>query len=84
MMSRHAENFGHLEGSSLRDSRLRRALAARFDSAFKGAGAGVGSAHAAKWLAVSEDGVQYWRCGITIPPLNACTRLATFLDLDVH
>ena len=80
-MTLHTESIGHLERSA-GDNRLRRALAARLDRAFKRAG--VSSAQAAKWLGVSEDDVQYWRRGITVPPLNACTSLATVLNLDVH
>ena len=80
-MSRHTEHIGHL-ARSVGDNRLRRALAARLDRAFKRAG--VSSAQAAKWLGVSEHDVQYWRHGITVPPLNACTRLAAVLHLDVH
>ncbi|MFL9869931.1 helix-turn-helix transcriptional regulator [Paraburkholderia fungorum] len=79
-MNRHTENIGHLE-RSVEDNRLRRALGARLDRAFKRAGAS--SAQAAKWLGVSEDDVQYWRRGITVPPLNACMRLAAVLHLDV-
>jgi hypothetical protein len=81
MMNRHTEHIGHLE-RSVGDNRLRRALAARLDRAFKRAG--VSSARAAKWLGVGEDDVQYWRRGITVPPLNACTRLAVVFNLDVH
>ena len=80
-MTPHTESIGHLERSA-GDNRLRRALAARLDRAFKQAG--VSSAQAAKWLDVSEDDVQYWRRGITVPPLNACTRLSAALNLDVH
>ena len=80
-MNRQAQNIGHLERSA-EDNRLRRALAARVDRAFKRAN--IKSARAAKWLGVSEDDVQYWRRGITVPPLNACTRLAAVLNLDVH
>ena len=80
-MTLHTESIGHLERSA-GDNRLRRALAARLDRAFKRAG--VSSAQAAKWLGVSEDDVQYWRRGITVPPLSACMCLATVLNLDVH
>ncbi|MBC8752290.1 ribosome-binding protein aMBF1 (putative translation factor) [Paraburkholderia sp. WC7.3g] len=80
-MNRHLQNIGHLE-RSVEDDRLRRALAARLDRAFKRAG--IRSARAAKRLGVREDDVQYWRSGITVPPLNACMRLATVLQLDVH
>ena len=80
-MTRHTESIGHLE-RSIGDNRLRRALAARLDRAFNRSG--VSSAQAAGWLGVSEDDVQYWRRGITVPPLNACTRLAAILNLDVH
>ncbi|MFM0106947.1 helix-turn-helix transcriptional regulator [Paraburkholderia rhynchosiae] len=72
---------GHLE-RSIGNDRLRRALAARLDRAFKRAG--ISSARAARWLGVNEYEVQYWRRGITVPPLNACTRLAAVLNLDVH
>jgi hypothetical protein len=46
--------------------------------------AGISSAGAARWLDVSERDVQFWRRGITVPPLNAFTRIATFLNLDVY
>ena len=81
MTSRHAENFGHLDGS-LRDADAGVPLPHTLTAHSKGAASA--RPHAAKWLAQCEDGVQYWRCGITIPPLNACTRLATVLDLDLH
>ncbi|MCC8392411.1 XRE family transcriptional regulator [Paraburkholderia sp. MMS20-SJTR3] len=80
-MNPHLQTIGHLE-RSVDDDRLRRALAARLDRAFKRAR--LSSAHAAKWLGVSEYDVQYWRHGITVPPLNACTRLAAAFDLDIH
>jgi DNA-binding transcriptional regulator YiaG len=80
-MNRQTQNIGHLERSA-EDNRLRRALAARLDRAFKRVG--VSSAQAAKWLGVSEQDVQYWRRGITVPPLNASTHLAAILNLDVH
>jgi hypothetical protein len=80
-MNRRIENIGHLE-RSIGDPHLRRALAARLDRTFKRAD--VSSVQVAKWLGVSEDDVQYWRHGITAPPLNACTRLAAILNLDVH
>jgi DNA-binding XRE family transcriptional regulator len=80
-MSQNTGHIGHLE-RSVEDNRLRRALAARLDRTFKQAG--VSSAQAAKWLGVSEDDVQYWRRGITVPPLNVCTRLAAAFNLDVH
>ncbi|TDN66798.1 helix-turn-helix transcriptional regulator [Paraburkholderia sp. BL10I2N1] len=80
-MNRATLNIDHLERTAEND-RLRRALAARLDRAFKRAG--ISSARAAKWLGVSEYDVQYWRRGITVPPLNACMRLATVLNLDVH
>jgi predicted transcriptional regulator len=72
---------GYLERSIAND-RLRRALAARLDRAFKRAR--ISSARAARWLGVSEYDVQYWRHGITVPPLNVCIRLAAMLNLDVH
>jgi transcriptional regulator with XRE-family HTH domain len=80
-MNRRTTNIGHLE-RSIEDDRLRRALAARLDRAFKRAG--ISSARAARRLGVNEYEVQYWRRGITVPPLNACTRLAAVLNLDVH
>lgn len=66
----------------MENDRLRRAMAARLDRAFKRAG--ISSARAARGLGVSEYDVQYWRNGITVPPLNACMRLAAVLNLDVH
>jgi hypothetical protein len=80
-MNLHLQHLGHLE-RSVEDDRLRRALAARLNRAFKRAR--ISSAHAAKWLGVSEYDVQYWRSGITVPPLNACARLADAFDLDIH
>ena len=80
-MNRQTQNIGYLE-RSVEDNRLRRALAARLNRALKRAG--VSSAEAAKWLGVSEHDVQYWRRGITVPPLNACTHIAPILNLDVH
>ena len=80
-VNRHTEIIGHLE-HSVGDNRLRRALAARLDSACKRAS--VSSAQAANWLGVSEVDVDFWRRGITVPPLNACKRLAAVLNLDVH
>ncbi|MFL9856754.1 XRE family transcriptional regulator [Paraburkholderia madseniana] len=80
-MNRYAKTVGHLERSAEND-RLRRAVAARLDRALKRAG--ISSARAARWLEVNEYDVQYWRSGITVPPLNACMRLATLLNLDVH
>ncbi|MGF6924362.1 transcriptional regulator with XRE-family HTH domain [Paraburkholderia sp. 40] len=72
---------GRLE-RSIGNDRLRRALAARLDRAFKRAG--LSSARAATALGVSKYHVDYWRQGITVPPLNICTRLAADLNLDVH
>jgi hypothetical protein len=80
-MSENKEHISYLE-RSVEDNRLRRALAARLDRTFRQAG--VSSAQAAKWLGVSEDDVQYWRRGITVPPLNVCTRLAAAFNLDIH
>ncbi|MBC8742911.1 helix-turn-helix transcriptional regulator [Paraburkholderia sp. UCT31] len=79
-MNRRTQSMGHLERTAGND-RLRRALAARLDRALKRAG--ISSARAANWLGVSEHDVQYWRRGITVPPLKACMRLATVLHLDV-
>jgi ribosome-binding protein aMBF1 (putative translation factor) len=80
-MKQDTRHVGHLE-RSVEDNRLRRALAARLDRTFKQAG--VSSARAAKWLDVSEADVQYWRRGITVPPLNVYTRLAAAFNLDIH
>ncbi|QCP48302.1 helix-turn-helix transcriptional regulator [Trinickia violacea] len=80
-MNRRAQTIEHLERSG-EDSSLRRALAARLDTAFKRAG--ISSARAAKWLNVSESEVQFWRQGITVSPLNVFTRIAAFLNLDVY
>ncbi|MGF6634091.1 DNA-binding XRE family transcriptional regulator [Paraburkholderia sp. MM6662-R1] len=80
MTNRYSMN-GHLE-RSLQSDRLRRALAARLDRGFKRAG--ISSARAARWLDVSEYDVHYWRHGITVPPLNVCTRLAAVLNLDIY
>lgn len=80
-MNLRETNIGHLE-RSIENDRLRRALAARLDRAFKRAD--ISSARAARWLGVTEYDVQYWRHGITVPPLNVCMRLAAVLNLDVH
>lgn len=80
-MNQHTEDVGHLE-RSVEDDRLRRAFGARMGRAFKRAD--ISSARAAKWLGVSEYHVQYWRRGMTVPPLNACMRLAAVFNLDIH
>ena len=80
-MNRRAQTIEHLERSG-EDSSLRRALAARLDTALKRAG--ISSACAAKRLDVREREVQFWRQGITVPPLNVFTRIAAFLNLDVY
>ena len=80
-MNRYTNTIGHLERSAEND-RLRRAVAARLDRALKRGN--ISSARVAKWLEVNEYDVQYWRGGITVPPLNACMRLAILLNLDVH
>ena len=80
-MGRHSYPIGHLE-RSLEDNALRRAIGARLDRALNRAG--ISSAKAAKRLSVSENDVQYWRRGITVPPLHAFTRMAAILDIDVH
>ncbi|WP_341318462.1 XRE family transcriptional regulator [Paraburkholderia sp. IMGN_8] len=80
-MNVHETNIGHLD-RSIEGVRLVRALAARLDRAFKRAD--IGSARAATWLGVPEYDVQYWPQGITVPPLNACMRLAADLNLDGH
>jgi len=80
-MNRQTTNIRYLE-RSIESDRLRRALAARIDRAFKRAG--ISSARAARWLGVSEYDVHYWRHGIIVPPLDVCMRLAAVLNLDVH
>jgi len=80
-VNRQTTNISYLE-RSIENDRLRRALAARLDRACKRAG--ISSARAAKAAGVSEYDVHYWRYGITVPPLNACMRLAALLNLDVH
>ncbi|WP_240975375.1 XRE family transcriptional regulator [Paraburkholderia aromaticivorans] len=80
-MNLHETHIGHLE-RSIENDRLRRVLAARLDRAFKRAD--ISSARAARWVGVTEHDVQYWRHGITVPPLNACTHLAAALNLDVQ
>jgi ribosome-binding protein aMBF1 (putative translation factor) len=76
-MNLPAQNVGHLERSAGNDR-----LAARLRGALQQAG--ISSPCAAKRVGVSEYDVRYWRRGITVPPLNACMRLTTLLNLDVH
>jgi hypothetical protein len=80
-MGRHSQTIGHLERSH-EDNALRRAIAARLDRAMQKGN--ISSAKAADWLDVSEHDVQFWRRGITVPPLDAFNRIAKALDLDVH
>jgi hypothetical protein len=80
-MNRHAQTIEHLERSG-EDSSLRRALAARLDTALKRAG--VSSARIAKRFDVNERDVQFWRRGITVPPLGVFARIAAFLNVDVY
>jgi ribosome-binding protein aMBF1 (putative translation factor) len=80
-MGRHSHTIGHLERSE-EDNTLRRAMGARLDRAMQKGN--ISSAKAADWLDVSEDDVQYWRRGITVPPLHAFNRIARALDVDVH
>lgn len=80
-MGRHTYPIGHLERSH-EDNALRRAIGARLDRALHRAG--MSSAKAAKRLNVSENDVQYWRRGITVPPLHTFTRMAAILDVDLH
>ena len=77
-MNRYAQTVEHLDRSG-EDSSLRRALAARLDTALKRAG--ISSARIAKRFDVSESDVQFWRGGITVPPLNVFTRIAALLNL---
>jgi hypothetical protein len=80
-MSGRTQMFACLERCA-EDSTLRRAIAARLDRALRRAG--VTSARAATWLAVSAEEVQFWRRGISVPPVPAVTRLAAILGLDIH
>ncbi|MPW22507.1 XRE family transcriptional regulator [Paraburkholderia sp. CNPSo 3157] len=80
-MNQRAQTIEHLQRSD-EDSSQRRALAARLDTALKRAR--ISSAGAARRLEVSEHDVQFWRRGITVPPLSAFTRIASFLNLDVY
>src|SRR5260370_10275493 len=80
-MGRHPNTTGHLERSA-EDHVLRRAIAARLDRALRQAG--TSSAKAAKWLSVTQEEVDFWRRGITVPPLHAFTRIAATLEVDVH
>ena len=80
-MNQRAQTIEHLERIG-EDSSLRRALAARLDTSLKRAG--VSTARAARWLDVSECDVQFWRRGITVPPLNAFKRIAALLNLDAY
>ena len=80
-MNRRAQTIEHLERSN-GDSSLRRALAARLDTALRRAG--ISSACAARRLDARERDVQFWRQGITVPPLHAFTRIAEALNLDLH
>ena len=80
-MNQRAQAIGHLQRSD-EDSSLRRALAGRLNAALKRAG--ISSACAARQLNVSEIDVQFWRRGITVPPLSAFKRIAAFLNLDFY
>jgi hypothetical protein len=80
-MNQHAQTIEHLERSG-KDSSLRRALAARLDTALRRAG--VSSASVARRFGVKEHDVQFWRRGITVPPPSVFTRIAAFLNVDVY
>jgi hypothetical protein len=80
-MGQHAKNLQQLRRSA-EDHVLRRAIAARLDRSLQRAG--ISSSKAAKWLSVTQDEVDFWRRGITVPPLHAFTRIATTLQVDVH
>jgi hypothetical protein len=80
-MGQHSNTTGHLQ-RSVEDHVLRRAIAARLDRALQQAG--TSSAKAAKWLSVTREEVDFWRRGITVPPLHAFTRIAATLKVDVH
>src|SRR5260370_40405650 len=81
MMGQHSNTTGHLKRSA-EDHVLRRAIAARLDRALQQAG--TSSAKAAKWLSVTREEMDFWRRGITVPPLHAFTRIAATLEVDVH
>ncbi|HKR39392.1 MAG TPA: helix-turn-helix transcriptional regulator [Paraburkholderia sp.] len=78
-MNRRAQAIEHLERSG-EDSRRRRALAARLDTALKRAG--ISTARLARRLNVGLHDVQLWRRGITVPPVNVFPKIAVFLDVD--
>jgi ribosome-binding protein aMBF1 (putative translation factor) len=80
-MERRSYPIGRLKRSQ-EDNALRCAIGARLDRALHRAG--MRSAKAAKRLSVSENDVQYWRRGITVPPLHAFTCMAAILVVDVH
>src|SRR5260370_40429388 len=79
-MGQHTKSSQQLHGSA-GDHVLGRAIAARLDRALQRAG--TRSAKAAKWLSVTQDEVDFWRRGITVPPLHAFTRIAATLQVDV-
>src|SRR5258708_20300431 len=81
MRGQNSNTTGHLK-SSAEDHVLRRAIAARLDRALQQAG--TSSAKAAKWLSVTREEMDFWRRGITVPPLHAFTRIAATLEVDVH
>ena len=56
-MNQHTTDFGHLE-RSVEDDRLRCALGAGLDRAFKRAD--ISSARAEKWVGANENHIQYW------------------------
>jgi predicted XRE-type DNA-binding protein len=80
-MGQHAKTLWHLERCA-EDHKLRRAIAARLDRALQRSG--TSSAKVAQWLGVTQNDVDFWRRGITVSPLNAFTRIAATLEVDVH
>ncbi|WP_377715750.1 helix-turn-helix domain-containing protein [Paraburkholderia denitrificans] len=78
-MNQRAQAIERLERSG-EDSRRRRALAARLDTALNRAG--ISTARLARRLNVGLHDVQFWRRGITVPPVNVFPRIAAFLDVD--
>ena len=79
-MGQHTKNLQQLHRGA-EDHVLRRAIAARLDRALQRAATSF--AKAAKWLSVTQDEVDFWRRGITVPPFHAFTRIAATLQVDV-
>ncbi|TXC81137.1 helix-turn-helix domain-containing protein [Paraburkholderia azotifigens] len=80
-MNRNAHTIEHLERCR-ENGRVRRALAARLNTACRRAG--VSSARVAKSAGVSERDVKFWRRGITSPTPQALKRIAAVIDVDFY